>query len=1087
MSGRWRSRHWRSEGGEEPHELRDRSRERYRRHEDRWSSSHNEDGLRREQNRADGGGGSDVQDRWQQPRPRPGYKPSAHRSDSTDRSGEGGEWRRGQPLTKPPPPPDAANKERQTTEKDARSRPNSAVRARASFPPAPAKAWSNNNLGNDRSGSAGRLDRASEPSSSATQAKNHATIQRGKTGWAKPDSVTSSAEVSSMKQSKAWVNPAPLAKTSAGKPSTAMVPSAKAADASKLSEATNTVKRSRIINMKNSSPWGKPVSILTKPSSAGDNSAFPPMNAEGSDQRTRALDAAVPKETKSAADEPKLSGLPVTSSWGKSQIPAANGRAKVKIKKEKRSKVEEFPSLSTSSALPRSNQQQKHPLPSAKPVTPATDVKMTKNKKGPSKKSATPANLSLFLTPQISGGADANRGSKKKQHPSASIKGNSGLKAKAHAGMSMNVGMKRRAPSSAMNNAEGMLDFFCGGKGGVVKKGRQRVAPRKKKLTTLKKHVLKERLRVWKERNGLVDGENKDPSKVPCEEQGLTEDQPNAKRLKTGGTSIKAVAPLHVAKSTTLLLDNFIRLEDDDLTDEDEYDEITTNLISLAGRVGKATSVFVPRPRNSEEGHGDGGEAASLECKHLGWAFVRFGNHNDVCAAKDILEGVVVGGQQLRTSILDSDELVQVHDNVGMVAPSAENDRQWRLAALRALDMQQTQMDSSDLQAGLSSSDRVESTSPGVTIIFHSILCEDDYEDEEALLESTEDIKGLAQQYGPVQCVRASTSGDDKGNVYITFDNLEDADKAVQQLNGILVGGSKITVGTISSPPKEQKPSTKEKVLLTNVLNDDDFDDEDCLNETIEDIKNLAQKYGNIDDVKAETSGENKGNVHIYFEGNEVAQRAARELQGVVFGGLTINASVVSVAGTNGNDRGEKFLPSPNDKEADKSEPSPPPMFSGDKIIPEQFAACKRVPKIPNAGKPRAYATKIDNDQAVPLVIEMLGQLMRLQERSKDDKNARARRRLVMGLREVARGIRAHKVKMVVMANNLDDYGAIDAKLQEILDLARNEDLPVLFELNKRKLGKALGKSIKVSVVGIQNADGAHEQFKKLKKMMGMA
>jgi selenocysteine insertion sequence-binding protein 2 len=117
----------------------------------------------------------------------------------------------------------------------------------------------------------------------------------------------------------------------------------------------------------------------------------------------------------------------------------------------------------------------------------------------------------------------------------------------------------------------------------------------------------------------------------------------------------------------------------------------------------------------------------------------------------------------------------------------------------------------------------------------------------------------------------------------------------------------------------------------------------------------------------------------------------------------------------------------------------------------------------------------------------MLGELMRLQERSKDDKNARARRRLVMGLREVARGIRAHKVKMVVMANNLDEYGAIDAKLQEILEIARAEDVPVVFEFNKRKLGKAIGKSIKVSVVGVQSADGAQEQFKKLRKILGLA
>ena len=119
----------------------------------------------------------------------------------------------------------------------------------------------------------------------------------------------------------------------------------------------------------------------------------------------------------------------------------------------------------------------------------------------------------------------------------------------------------------------------------------------------------------------------------------------------------------------------------------------------------------------------------------------------------------------------------------------------------------------------------------------------------------------------------------------------------------------------------------------------------------------------------------------------------------------------------------------------------------------------------------------------IPLINEMLGELMRLQLRSKDDKNARARRRLVMGLREVARGIKSHKVKMVIMADNLDEYGAIDEKLQEILDLAEKEDVPVFFELSKRRLGKALGKSIKVAVVGIYSADGAYQQFKQLQKI----
>jgi selenocysteine insertion sequence-binding protein 2 len=69
---------------------------------------------------------------------------------------------------------------------------------------------------------------------------------------------------------------------------------------------------------------------------------------------------------------------------------------------------------------------------------------------------------------------------------------------------------------------------------------------------------------------------------------------------------------------------------------------------------------------------------------------------------------------------------------------------------------------------------------------------------------------------------------------------------------------------------------------------------------------------------------------------------------------------------------------------------------------------------------------------------------------------------------------------MVIMANNLDQYGVIDEKLQEIIDLAKSNDVPIFYEFTKRNLGKALGKNIKIAVVGIQSADGAHQQFKKL-------
>ncbi len=323
---------------------------------------------------------------------------------------------------------------------------------------------------------------------------------------------------------------------------------------------------------------------------------------------------------------------------------------------------------------------------------------------------------------------------------------------------------------------------------------------------------------------------------------------------------------------------------------------------------------------------------------------------------------------------------------------------------------------------------------------------------------------------------RGSTLESDRGNVYTVYDGPNSADMALTRLSGLVISGSVVKVSrhdvnsTLRSEPGE--------VVLNNALNDDDFEDDDCLNESLKDIRSLAEQCGIVGSVLVELSGGQR-KVRISFpEGQQTARQAAQRLDGMMLGGIALSVSTASPMDYRADDDCIDMPEKP-------ASPPPPPINSGDKMIPEQFAACKRIIKIPNAGAPRSYASKIADESGVIMLSEMLGELMRLQERSKDDKNARARRRIVMGLREVARGIRARKDNMVVMANNLDEYGAIDSKLQEILDLARAEELPVLYELNKRKLGKALGKSIKVSVVGIQNADGAQEQFKKLKKMVG--
>lgn len=371
----------------------------------------------------------------------------------------------------------------------------------------------------------------------------------------------------------------------------------------------------------------------------------------------------------------------------------------------------------------------------------------------------------------------------------------------------------------------------------------------------------------------------------------------------------------------------------------------------------------------------------------------------------------------------------------------------------------------------------------GYTVCLENILSDDDYDDEECLEATREDIEFLASKYGDVGNIHIALRGHTKGRVDIVYSDLHTATTAVDAFDGMVICGQTVKswLGKASISSEGEHPT----LLLQEILTEDDFEDEDCLAETKKDVLDLIQVYGEIESFDIALDGVEKGNISIVFSYRPAAIKACQELNEKMIGGCQIKASILNNEGSPAKLYKNSLATKNNSSELKPSLQAnkPEPMYSGDKVIPEQYAECKRAPKIPNSGESRTYAKRIDDESVVPLLFDMLGELMRLQLRAKDNKNAKARRRLVMGLREVCRGIRAKKVKMIVMANNLDQYGALDVKLQEILDLAKEYDLPVIFELNKRKIGKALGKTIKVSVVGIENADGAYEPFKKLKRL----
>lgn len=78
---------------------------------------------------------------------------------------------------------------------------------------------------------------------------------------------------------------------------------------------------------------------------------------------------------------------------------------------------------------------------------------------------------------------------------------------------------------------------------------------------------------------------------------------------------------------------------------------------------------------------------------------------------------------------------------------------------------------------------------------------------------------------------------------------------------------------------------------------------------------------------------------------------------------------------------------------------------------------------------------------------------------------------------------RAYRGRRSVAAGHLSKsdvsvVGGLDDTLKSILDRSKELELPVFFALSRRKLGRALGKPVPVSIVAVLNCDGAFPQFK---------
>eukprot|EP00118_Oscarella_pearsei_P005786 m.26535 g.26535 ORF g.26535 m.26535 type:complete len:656 (+) comp29401_c0_seq2:330-2297(+) len=130
----------------------------------------------------------------------------------------------------------------------------------------------------------------------------------------------------------------------------------------------------------------------------------------------------------------------------------------------------------------------------------------------------------------------------------------------------------------------------------------------------------------------------------------------------------------------------------------------------------------------------------------------------------------------------------------------------------------------------------------------------------------------------------------------------------------------------------------------------------------------------------------------------------------------------------------------------------------------------------------RDYCDQILDKRVDEVVVDLLQKLVQFQDRQyhKDPQKAKSKRRIVLGLREVSKHLKVGKLKCVVVTPNLESIssaGGIDEMLQKIRSMCFEQDVPIVFALTRKGLGKAVNKKVPVSIVGVFNYDGANEQF----------
>jgi ribosomal protein L7Ae-like RNA K-turn-binding protein len=153
-----------------------------------------------------------------------------------------------------------------------------------------------------------------------------------------------------------------------------------------------------------------------------------------------------------------------------------------------------------------------------------------------------------------------------------------------------------------------------------------------------------------------------------------------------------------------------------------------------------------------------------------------------------------------------------------------------------------------------------------------------------------------------------------------------------------------------------------------------------------------------------------------------------------------------------------------------------------DEMVPKKYVGALGIEKQPKRSALADSDLILSTAEVDSVIKEMLQTLDRLQRRAleRDPVHGKLKERFVKGIKQATNVVKTGRARVVFVASDTEESESLDGKLQEMIKIAKEREIPILYCLSRRLLGKAVGSTFRQSAVAVHDPDGAYPEFKKI-------